>query len=241
MLNNGAYLYGTYDTVWGGGMQNVYDTTTIDHLLLSANFADAYSIYGAGWSIYNYSTPTVTNAIISGNKGGYTTSGYNYGYGAGVSIYYYSVPVFENVDIYANKLTADSAYGGGIDLNYYAGIDANNVSVCSNSLSYSSSYGGGGGAVNLYSSSYSSGYSFTYSNFYGNTTSEFYNLSTVVGSSGNIAVNPGFTSTSSSDPTAWNLALTSSSGMRNVGDPTLYDTDGSRSDIGGYGGAGGAW
>ena len=236
---NYAYLYGTYDYITGAGLYSYYDTCDYNHLDIRGNTADAYSINGVGAYIGYNSTPTITNAVIAGNKGTYSVSGYNYIQGVGFVAGQNAIPVLTNVDIYGNKGTADYVYGAGIYLDYYGGIDATNIAVCSNTAAYSSS--GGGGAVYLYSSSYSSGYSFAYSNFYGNSSSEFTNLSTVVGSSGNIAVTPGYTSVVSSDPTAWDLTLTASSSMKNAGDATITDTDGTRSDIGSQGGPGGGW
>jgi hypothetical protein len=117
---------------------------------------------------------------------------------------------------------------------------ANNVSVCSNSASYTSS--GSGGAWYISSSStYSWGQDVTYSNFYGNSSTEFSGVATPVGSDGNIAVTPGYTAVSAADSTSWDFTLTAASGLRNTGDSALSDTDGSRSDIGAYGGPAGSW
>jgi hypothetical protein len=236
--DNDVYGYGPYDYVWGTGIYSSGDTSTYDHVSVLGNSADAYGLLGGGWMFYNSSSPTVTNAIIAGNTDTFTGSGsYNQGYGAGISTYYYSVPVLVNVDIVGNKISADYSQGGGIDIDYYGGITAENVSVYGNSIS-GSAYGG---AVYAYSS-YTSGYSFKYCNFNGNTSSEFYGLSTVVGSSGNVSVSPGYSSTSGSDPATWSFTLSASSAMKNAGDPALSDADGSRSDIGAYGGpGGGSW
>lgn len=60
------------------------------------------------------------------------------------------------------------------------------------------------------------------------------------GTNGNISVDPLYTDLSNSDPLLWDLRLQSSSQCINAGDPELLDADGTRSDIGAYGGPGGA-
>ncbi len=237
--SNTISTLGYYDYGQGAGLHLSQDTSSYEHLDVRANVLDTHYGMGGGMFMSYYSTPAITNAIIAGNKVGFSSTATNYAHGAGIATGDYSVPVLENVDIYGNKGAGEYASGGGIYLYYYGGIDTNNVAVTGNTLSYTVS--GGGGALGMYSSSYLGTYAFTYSNFYGNTAAEFSGISTVVGSSGNIGVTPGYTSVSGSDPTAWNLLLSGTSAMLNVGDSTLSDVDGTRSDIGAYGGAGGGW
>ncbi len=242
---NAVYGYGSGTYVFGGGVYMYGDTSTYDHLDIRANTADAFYVQGAGIYMSGYSGyesyPEITNALIAGNKGSWSTSGTNYGYGGGVLVSQYSYPFLVNVDVYGNRLTAEYAYGGGFMLDYYyTGMSAKNVSVCSNNASYTSS--GSGGAWYISSSStYSWGQDVSYSNFYGNSSSEFYGVATPVGSSGNIAVTPGYTAVSAADSTSWDFTLTAASGLRNTGDTALSDTDGSRSDIGAYGWPNGSW
>jgi hypothetical protein len=47
---------------------------------------------------------------------------------------------------------------------------------------------------------------------------------------------PGFVDVSDDDPSAWDLSLASDSELIDVGDPAITDTDGTRADIGAYGG-----
>ncbi len=241
---NVVYGYGSYTYVYGGGMSTYGDTSTYDHLDVRGNSSDAYYVIGAGLYATGYSSypnqPQITNAIIAGNKASWSTTGTNYAYGGAIYLGQYAYPYLENVDVYANKLSGEYAYGGAYYFDYYyTGMSGNNVSTCSNSASYSSN--GGGGAMYVYSSTYSYGQSFTYSDFYGNSSTEFSGVSTPVGSSGNIAVTPGYTSVAAADSTSWNFTLTAGSGLKNTGDTAISDTDGSRSDIGAYGGVGGSW
>lgn len=237
--SNTISTLGYYDQGQGAGLHLSQDTSSYEHLDVRGNVLDTFYGVGGGMYMGYYSTPSITNAIIAGNKVGFSSTATNYAHGAGIATGEYAVPVLENVDIYGNKGVGEYASGGGIYLYYYGGVVTNNVAVAGNTLTYTVS--GGGGALGMYSPSYLSSYSFTNSNFYGNTAGEFSGITTVVGSSGNIGVFPGYTSVSGSDPTAWNLLLSATSAMQNVGDSTLSDVDGTRSDIGAYGGPSGAW
>jgi len=225
--------------VYGGAMWSYGDSSTIDHLDVRANTADAIVVYGAGVHFAGYDLklgmPVITNAIIAGNQALWSNSEYNYAYGGGMYFSSYTYPYLTNVDVYGNKLSAEYGDGGGMYFDYYyTGVYGNNVAVCSNSAK------GGGGAVYVYPSTYSYGQNFFYSDFYGNSSPEFSGISTVVGSNDNIEVTPGYTSVSGADSTTWDFALTAGSGLTNTGDVGIQDADGSRSDIGAYGGPGGA-
>jgi hypothetical protein len=69
-----------------------------------------------------------------------------------------------------------------------------------------------------------------YNDFYQNT-SDFSGMSSVIGSSGNLAISPGFV-----DQVGGDFHLQSTSGLLNKGDPAIFDTNGTRSDMGIYGG-----
>jgi hypothetical protein len=58
---------------------------------------------------------------------------------------------------------------------------------------------------------------------------------------GNVAVAPLFVSYDpAADPSLWDLTLRSTSPLRDAGDPAIFDADGTRSDMGAYGGPYGA-
>jgi hypothetical protein len=69
-----------------------------------------------------------------------------------------------------------------------------------------------------------------YDDWYLNTTN-FSGISNQVGINGNIAVGTGFVNAAAGD-----FHLTATSGLKDKGDPAVFDTNGSRSDIGIYGG-----
>ena len=114
-------------------------------------------------------------------------------------------------------------------------ITLTNVTVSGSSVSGAGSELGGGvgragsGAVTV-----------SYSNFYDNSGTDWYNMTDLTGLDGNLSVTPGFTDISASDPNDWDLRLGSGSALLDAGDPNILDADGSTSDIGAYGGPGGA-
>ena len=74
--------------------------------------------------------------------------------------------------------------------------------------------------------------------------SPFADIVDPVGSNGNLAVDPQFVSTAGDDAKAWDLTLQAGSPVIDNGDPSIMDADGSRADIGAYGGPDGddwAW
>ncbi|RME50150.1 MAG: hypothetical protein D6795_10560, partial [Deltaproteobacteria bacterium] len=71
-----------------------------------------------------------------------------------------------------------------------------------------------------------------------NLPEDYHGMSDPTGTDGNITGDPRFVDTSGSDPLAWDLHLSSDSPLIDAGDPHLLDPDGSRSDIGAYGGPG---
>jgi hypothetical protein len=79
-----------------------------------------------------------------------------------------------------------------------------------------------------------------YCDVYGNAASAYSGLSDPTGTYGNVAVDPAFvTFSENGDPRRWDLHLAPGSALVDVGDPSITDDDGSRSDMGAFGGAGG--
>lgn len=70
-----------------------------------------------------------------------------------------------------------------------------------------------------------------YSDFSGNTPSNFSGIGNQIGTNGNISASPSFVNAAGG-----NFALTANSPLQNVGDPVIFDTNGTRSDIGLFGG-----
>lgn len=236
---DGNYAYGsaTYMYAYGvGAYLYYYNTSAITNTEITENYSTSTYSYGGGFYAGYYANPVLTNVIIAGNILGNSSSAYSVG--AGMETYYYSVPVITNASIVGNTMRGNTCYGGGIQLDYYGGVDILNVDLSANSLSCTYSYGS---AISEYSTSYASTIDIDYCNFYGNSSPEFYTMTTPVSSSGNVSKNPRYTDTSSSDSALWDLRLTAVSNLKNIGDTSILDTDGTRSDIGAWGGPGAAY
>ncbi len=234
---NYAYGSGTYNYAYGvGAYLSYYNDGSITNTEITENYATTSYGYGGGVYLNYYADPVMTNVIIAGNTLGNASTAYVVGAGMGTS--QYSVPVITNSAIVGNTARGNSCYGAGIGIDYYGGLDLLNVDVSVNVLSCTYGYGGG---ISEYSASYVSTIDIDYTNFYTNTAPEFYTISSPSGSSGNVAKNPRYTDTSSADAALWDLRLTATSNIRNIGDTTILDTDGTRSDIGAWGGPGAAY
>ncbi len=238
LYGNGAYLYSNSPQAYGTGAYLSYDDSAFAHANIYWNSAIAYASYGTAIFAAQYAEPSFTNCIVAANQTlDYGYFSYVYAYGL-LYTSDYANPTFTNCDIVGNTLDGYAAYGGMAYMGAYGDLTVDNTSVYKNSLSARYNFGG---AVYLGSTSYAGTLDSTYSNWYGNTSTEFVNVTTPVGSYGNVAVSPGYNDTSSSDAASWDLTLSATSSLVDAGDPSLTDTDGSRSDIGAYGGAGGGW
>lgn len=78
-----------------------------------------------------------------------------------------------------------------------------------------------------------------YCNLFGNSGEET-SWEPITGSDGNLAASPLYVDVAGSDPTLWDLHLQAGSPAVDSGAPEQTDVDGSRADMGAYGGAGGA-
>ena len=96
-------------------------------------------------------------------------------------------------------------------------------------------FSGGSGAGGALSVDGTSSIQATYSNFYDNGATPFSGLGMPAGA-GELAVAPQLADTTAADPHAWDLRLGVTSPLRDAGDPATADPDGTRADIGAYGG-----
>jgi hypothetical protein len=78
----------------------------------------------------------------------------------------------------------------------------------------------------------------TYVNSWGNDVSNW--TTDVAGTDGNLSVDPLYVDITSAEPSSWDLALQAGSPLVDAGDPSIFDVDGTRSDIGAWGGPGAA-
>ena len=101
-------------------------------------------------------------------------------------------------------------------------------------------YGNTGPGAWLNAASY--GGVFAHNDVYGNSSAYAGDRGSQTGSNGNLAVDPAFAAVSNDgNGTNDDFHLRAGSGLINTGLSTRTDPDGTRSDIGAYGGAQGAW
>jgi len=75
-----------------------------------------------------------------------------------------------------------------------------------------------------------------YSNAWANSPNNYIGVTDPTGTDGNISEDPMFLDRADPDPSNWDLHLGASSLTVDAGDPSISDPDGTRSDIGAYGG-----
>ena len=84
-----------------------------------------------------------------------------------------------------------------------------------------------------------SDYDLRYSDAWGNTPVDYGDMDDPTGTNGNLSVDPVLLDVTSFRPMSWDHHLSATSPLIDAGDPVLFDPDGSRGDMGAYGGDGG--
>ncbi|MBI4511027.1 MAG: hypothetical protein HY698_15445 [Deltaproteobacteria bacterium] len=229
------------NTSWntGGGIKLVRSAAVLDAVLIANNVAeDGGGLYvdsstgvqvrhvrlirnqarydGAGVFALD-STLFISNTVLAANDA-------SNGVGGAFSVLGGDVTV-TNATIRANR----AMYGSALRLGSMARVTVANVIFASNQGSW-------GGAISLAGSSPST-LALSYCDFWENSPSDGY----VPEGSGILRVDPTFANTWPSDPLEWDLHLGASSPLLDTGDPAILDGDGTRSDMGAYGGPGGTW
>jgi hypothetical protein len=226
-----SYLY-------GGGVFN-QNAASFNHTLITGNalVSTSYSTVAEGGGIWIEGAPILTNVVVADNS----VATDNSFAASGGGIFVQGTADLVNVAVVGNQAVGTSGAdgeGGGVFIAYKASATAVNVDVSDNSATGGTAVGGGW---------YASGTSATvplvptYCNTYGNTPDDYNNLTDPTGTDGNISDDPDYADTSGGDASLWDLTLGSSSTLIDGGDTTITDPDGSTSDIGAYGGPGGAW
>ena len=216
---------------------------TLSNLVIADNTANAWiEVWGDSYSIIESEAygggifaagngMTVSNTVIRENT---STS--------------YATTYLFGCDSFYGRAYADS-WGGGAHVTGGSAFstlntvfDSNNLAVeaaayriCDGASGSVYDYeDSGGGAVAVSSGSAS----FQYSDFWSayNTPASVTGVGSPLGSNGNVSVDPGYLDAAEGD-----YHLDNWSPLLDAGDPAVTDPDGSRSDIGAYGGPYGAW
>jgi len=185
------------------------DDATLERVRIVRNTGP---VYGGGLALY-FTATRVSNVVLAANDAGT----------GGAIMLQGGSPRLANVTLIGN--TCDLACGMQI-------MDEAQVKLIGTTVSGGRPRNGSGAMVVETGSLVT----IAYSNFFDNGASPFSGIPDPAGSSGNVAVDPRFVDGAAADPRVWNLALDGSSLLRDAGDPAMSDRDGSRSDIGAYGG-----
>jgi hypothetical protein len=207
---------------FGGGMHIQGDARPSFHNVVVA-WNETWEGFGGGAFIERGTTTTMTNVIFAGNLD-------SSGFGGGISMNGEgSMLALTNVTMYGNEVR--SGMGGAIHADWEEpGVRLINVDIIGNS---SDSMGGG-----IHTDDPSS-IALSHCNLWGNIPDDIAGMPDPTGTDGNISEDPMLLDTSGEFPLDWDLHIGATSRLVNAGDPAILDPDGSRSDIGAFGGPGG--
>jgi hypothetical protein len=209
------------------------------------NDIEGGGLYGGLFYTSSGADQTLQQLIVAGNTldstgqlwGGVTMAGSTAGSSATTEISF--ADIVENA--FSGKVYGGVMYGYYSASSYTSSGSSATHNVYETDIVSNTTSGTTYGCV-YYSTSSHSTSTFEYNNIYDNTGTDFYNRTDPTGSSGNVAADPDYLDVSSTDPADWDLELSATSPVRDAGDPSLADIDGSVCDIGAYGGSdGGGW
>lgn len=208
----------------GGGVHLSGSTTAAVGLDIRANRCAADSeVRGAGLHVFVDGSITIDNAVIAGNEAeaGVTVKG------GGLRLS--GAAALTHVDVFGNVATAPLVTGGAVGL---AGPDHRwrEVAVSGGVVS------GDDDAAEVAGESATVDWRWC---GWGADPSFGGGLVTPDEADGHVFEDPRYTDVSALDPTAWDLGLAAGSPHIDAGDPDGLDADGTRSDIGAYGGTDG--
>ena len=145
----------------------------------------------------------------------------------------------DRCELVANEVSGRTAHGGGLFVDGSA-VDylvVRNSSIVDSVLSASLS----GDGREVYRADWNSGFLWAYTNVYNSDYDLFETDGDETGESGNLSEDPLHADRSAESVNDWDLHLSADSPLVDAGDPSIEDVDGSRSDLGAYGGSEGGW
>ncbi len=205
---------------YGGGLTLQSSSAVLDHLLVVGNTAER----DGGGVFMNTSSADVSNVALLGNTAGGLDAD-----GGGIYLLQ-SSPNLTSVTLAGNVA---SGCGGGLYL-FQASPALLGVILERNEAA------SGGGVCN---DPGLPGYpSIAFSSAWENTPDAYSGMTDPTGANGNTAATANFNQTVLPDPMDWDVHLGETSALIDAGSPSLDDPDGSRSDMGAFGGpAAGEW
>jgi len=208
----------------GGGLLMTHSSVAT---ISAANISNNIAYYVPAVRVYYYSELNLENAIINGNASEYN----NYEYGAFYGEYFATINA-------TNVTVIDNPGGSGVLAKTYSDLSLNNAIVAYHDDGY--------GVYQYISVNYGKGIDeIAYSDFFDNAYGAWggdVQSSGQTDEKGNIFESPYFVHLElNADASDDDLHLEQGSPCIDQGDPDLQDPDGSRSDMGAYGGPYGNW
>jgi hypothetical protein len=251
---SGSVLNNTGDSdqlTYAGGVASSDSRNHIHNLIISGNEAlskaDAYA--GGIAALGEREESIFQNLIILDN----TAKAPDWAYAGGLTATAWATDDSHNAGIIelinctvvANRAEATNAVSGAATMLHFDATVSN--SVWSDNLTIATSSGFGAGFSYI-----GDRLDYTYNNAYNNTTEvsgkvtnfDYYQFTSSTSAAtlihpsthGNLSVLPEYMDLSAASPSDWNLQLKGTSKLIDAGDSTLTDADGTRADIGAYGG-----
>ncbi len=215
---------GTSAYAFGAGLMAYYSTVvTLENVLVADNDSSSGDNCGSAVTLSRRVDGTLDNVIVTGNGTDCPDA-----FGAAIGVWTQSDLVATNLDIRGHS----GGRGGALYLfDRESTVTLTNAILTANDASR-------GGAVYLTDSE--AVVTIRNSDLYGNGAEPYQGMSSPVGRDGNVEVEPVYTDVSAALSRGWDLHLGAASPLLDAGDPALADPDGSVSDMGAYGGPGGA-
>ena len=229
--------------VRGGVVFAQEDRSTLRWLDARGNVATAEQTVDGGvlHLANNAGALVVENAILAGNTAGDGLPVVARGGAIFVDTADSGSVVLRQIDAVGNGARGQRAEGGAVAIyNDFGAVSVTNCSWVSNATE--GSIEAFGSALYVFGHP---GVSWSFNNAFGNVGAEgaFGGIDDIADlGSGQQSVDPEYVTLAGKDPVAWNVALQAGSPLVDAGDPKALDADGTRSDVGAYGGAeGGGW
>ncbi len=217
----------TVSTLAGAGVYVDASTLDMSQGWIAGNYGYCRQGNGGGLLVYAGSA-TLTNVVVVQNR--VSCSATATGGGAAVDA---GVLSGSNLVLAGNVAEATTAEGGALHLAGGGAVALVNSVLYANTAS---SLGASGGAA-----SGTGTLSLSYADVYANAPSASLYGSIEVDGSTVLEVDPLFVDTDGTAPGEWDLHLSPGSPLVDAGDPAVLDADGSRSDVGVFGGPEGSW
>ena len=222
------------DSAFGGGAYLSDVEADFTRVIFGGNDIGGGTAAGAAMYAYGTFILDFANLLVLDNDASSITSGYGSLALAGAG-----TASITNADFYQNTVSGGvGAYGGAAYVGPGTTLNLDSTTLMSNSCAGTATPACGGA---IYLDGTSSIGSDAYTNYYGNSPGDIGGIVSMNGRTGNFVGNPLYTSGGGTDYSAWDLSVATGSPCINAGNPSILDVDGSRADVGAYGGQSATW